>query len=113
MGLREAKMMMEIAVVGPEIRCNEDPNNAATIGTTMAVYIPYSGGSPAIIAKATPWGKTMTAPVNPAIRSALVVSQPMKFHQRRKGKRFRQKVMDGLDRFLYFSNFMADTTGYL
>ena len=87
-GLREEKIMMEIAVVGPEIRCREDPNNAATTGTTMAVYIPYSGGRPAIIAKATPWGRTMTAPVNPAIRSALVVSQPMKFHQRRNGNIF-------------------------
>ena len=37
------------AVVGPEMRCRDDPNRAAIIGVTMAVYRPYWGGSPAVI----------------------------------------------------------------
>ena len=56
---------MEIAVVGPEIRWWEEPKSAATIAGTMAEYSPYSGGSPAMIANATPWGSTMIAPVMP------------------------------------------------
>ena len=35
------KTTMEMAVVGPETRCKEDPNRAAMIGTIMAVYNPY------------------------------------------------------------------------
>lgn len=49
-----AKTTMEIAVVGPEIRCLDDPKSAATTGVTIAVYNPYTGGIPAIMAKATP-----------------------------------------------------------
>ena len=64
---------MEIAVVGPEIRWCEEPKSAATIAGTMAEYSPYSGGSPAIIANATPCGSTMIAPVIPASRSARVL----------------------------------------
>ena len=64
------KMTMEIAVVGPEIRCHEEPKSAATTGVTMAVYNPYSGGRSAIMAKATPCGSTITAPVNPAMASS-------------------------------------------
>jgi len=69
-GLMALKMTMEIAVVGPEIRWNEEPNRAAITGGRIALYNPYSGGRPAMMAKATPCGSTMIAPVNPAIRSA-------------------------------------------
>ena len=61
---------MDMAVVGPEIRCRDEPKRAATMGVIIAVYKPYCGGRPAIVAKATPWGKTITAPVNPAMKSA-------------------------------------------
>jgi len=72
-GLAEEKTTIEIAVVGPDIKCHEDPNKAATIGVIMAVYKPYTGGKPAIMAKATPCGSTITAPVIPARKSALIV----------------------------------------
>jgi hypothetical protein len=39
---------IESAAVGPDIRCHEEPNKAATIAGTMAAYRPYSGGRPAI-----------------------------------------------------------------
>ena len=81
-----ANTTIEIAVVGPEIRWREEPNSAAIIGGTMAVYRPYTGGSPAIMANATPCGSTTTAPVRPAIRSALRVSRVTRGHQRRNGK---------------------------
>ena len=71
-GLMAANTAMEIAVVGPETRCQLDPNSAAMIAGTMAAYKPYSGGIPAMVAKATPCGNTMSAPVSPAIRSARV-----------------------------------------
>ncbi len=44
------------------------------MGVTIAVYKPNSGGNPAMVAKATPCGNTITAPVKPAIRSAFNVS---------------------------------------
>src|SRR5574340_706260 len=69
-GLTEANTTMEIAVVGPDTRCQEEPNSAAMTAGTIAAYRPYSGGRPAIMAKATPWGRTMIAPVSPAARSA-------------------------------------------
>ena len=76
---------MEIAVVGPEIRWREEPKSAATIAGTIALYSPYSGGSPAIIANATPCGSTMIAPVIPASRSARVLRAVIRSRQRRKG----------------------------
>ena len=72
-GLMAANTAMEMAVVGPETRCQLDPNNAAMIAGSMAAYSPYSGGIPAMVAKATPWGNTISAPVIPAIRSARLV----------------------------------------
>jgi hypothetical protein len=45
---------IEIAVVGPETRCSDEPNRAAMMGVIMAVYRPYSGGRPAMVANATP-----------------------------------------------------------
>jgi hypothetical protein len=49
-----ANTTIEIAVVGPDTKCQEEPHNAATIAGHMAAYKPYSGGMPAIVAKATP-----------------------------------------------------------
>jgi hypothetical protein len=40
----------------------------------------------------------MTAPVRPARRSAFKVSQPMKFHQRRKGNSLRSQDLVTPDR---------------
>ena len=65
----EEKTTIEIAVVGPDTRCREEPNKAAMIGVTIAVYKPYCGGKPAMVANATPCGNTTTAPVSPAIKS--------------------------------------------
>jgi hypothetical protein len=66
---------IEMAVVGPDIRCLDDPKSAAMIGVIIAVYRPYSGGRPAMVAKATPCGRTITAPVNPAMMSAFTDSR--------------------------------------
>src|SRR5690606_39602363 len=82
-----ANTTMEIAVVGPETRWYEEPNRAATMGVTIAVYSPYSGGSPAMAAKATPWGSTMTAPVRPANKSSLTDWRETNRVHARKGNR--------------------------
>ena len=34
---RQVKSNTDMAVVGPEIICNEEPNNAAIMGVTIAV----------------------------------------------------------------------------
>ncbi len=39
-----------------------------------------------MVAKVTPWGKTITAPVKPARRSAFRVSLVINLNQARKGK---------------------------
>src|SRR3990167_8815846 len=88
-----ANTTIEIAVVGPEIRWREEPNSAAIIGGTMAVYRPYTGGRPAMSANATPCGSTMMAPVKPAIRSAFSVVRLTRGHQRRNGKNRVQKTL--------------------
>jgi hypothetical protein len=62
-----------MAVVGPDTKCADEPNKAAKMGVTIAVYKPYSGGRPAMVAKAMPCGNTITAPVSPAIKSAFIV----------------------------------------
>src|SRR3954464_14880858 len=79
-------MTMEIAVVGPDTRCQLEPKSAATIAGTIAAYKPYSGGMPAIVAKATPCGSTTTAPIAPAIASARSVTRLTRGHQRRNGR---------------------------
>ena len=76
---------MDIAVVGPETKWRDEPNNEAIMGVTIAVYKPYSGGKPAIVAKAMPCGKTITAPVRPANKSALMDSFVINLNQTRKG----------------------------
>ena len=72
--LNEENITTDAAVVGPDTRCQEEPNNAAMMAGTILAYSPYSGGIPAIVAKATPWGNTIAAPVNPASMSARIVS---------------------------------------
>ena len=76
-----ANTAMEMAVVGPETRCQLEPNSAAMIAGIMAAYKPYSGGIPAMVAKATPCGNTINAPVMPAIRSARVELRSTMCHQ--------------------------------
>jgi hypothetical protein len=89
-GLSVASTTMEMAVVGPDTRCHDDPNSAATMAGTMAAYRPYSGGMPAMVAKATPCGTRMMLPVRPAIRSARSVWRSTRCHQRRMGSQARQ-----------------------
>ncbi|BAV33471.1 hypothetical protein SCL_1158 [Sulfuricaulis limicola] len=45
------------------------------------------------MAKATPCGRTTTAPVRPAMKSALTVARVTIGHQRRNGKILVQKVL--------------------
>ena len=52
--LSVANKTADIAVVGPDIIIMDEPNRAAIIAVIIAVYNPYSGGKPAIVAKATP-----------------------------------------------------------
>ena len=85
MALSDENMTIDAAVVGPDTRCHEDPNKAAIIAGIMLVYRPYSGGIPAIAAKATPCGKTIAAPVKPAIKSTWTVSLVRFFPHRKKG----------------------------
>ena len=86
--LRLAKRKIEITLVGPDTRCQLEPNNAATIAGTMAAYKPYCGGMPASVAKATPCGSTMIAPASAAIPSARSVSRLTIGHQRRNGSKW-------------------------
>ena len=48
--LNAEKTTIEIAAVGPEIKCFDDPKKAAITGVIIAVYKPYCGGKPAIAA---------------------------------------------------------------
>ena len=61
-------------MVGPDITSQLEPNSAATMHGTTAVYSPYSGGRPASVAKAMPCGYTSTAPSSPARASARSVA---------------------------------------
>src|SRR3979409_1296555 len=80
-------MTIDIAVVGPDTRCQLEPNSAATIAGTIAAYKPYSGGMPAMVANATPCGSTTTAPMAPAIASARTVTRLTRGHHRRNGSK--------------------------
>ena len=80
-----AKTTIEIAVVGPDTKCQEEPHKAATMAGNMAAYKPYSGGMPAIVAKATPWGTKIKLPVKPAIRSARKLARATRGHHCKKG----------------------------
>lgn len=59
----------EMALVGPLIRCDDDPKIDATIVTTIAEYTPNRGSTPAISAYAIACGKEMAATVRPATTS--------------------------------------------
>ena len=78
-------------MVGPDTSCREEPNKAAITAGTMAAYSPYSGGIPAIVAKATPWGSTTMAPVTAARPSARRVLPLTSGHQVRNGANLIQK----------------------
>ena len=41
---------MLMALVGPLMSCREESNSAPTAVMMMAVYNPYSGGKPAMVA---------------------------------------------------------------
>lgn len=85
-GLMVLNTTIEIAVVGPETRCQEEPNRAAIIAGTIAEYKPYSGGKPAMVANATPWGSTMIAPLSPAKKSSFKLPRVSVLRHRRNGK---------------------------
>jgi hypothetical protein len=50
MNASELNTSSEMALVGPLIRCEDDPNTEATAVTTIAEYTPYFGSTPAISA---------------------------------------------------------------
>src|SRR6266705_4840678 len=79
--------MSDTGLVGPATVRRDDPNSAATIAGTMAQYRPYSGGRPASVAKATPWGSTTMAPTRPASASAFNVAEPTSGHHFRNGSK--------------------------
>ena len=49
-GLMVANTTIEIAAVGPDTKCRDEPNRAETTTGTIAVYEPNSGGRPAMVA---------------------------------------------------------------
>jgi hypothetical protein len=57
---------------------------------SMAAYKPYSGGMPAIVAKATPCGTKIRLPVRPAIKSARRLARPTRGHHCKKGSQRRK-----------------------
>src|SRR3569832_757793 len=61
-GLTDANLAIEMAVVGPDTRCHDEPNSAAMMAGIIAAYRPYSGGRPDMVAKATPFGSTIRDP---------------------------------------------------
>jgi hypothetical protein len=86
---------MEAAVVGPDTRCQEEPNRAATTAGIIPAYKPYSGGMPAMVAKATPWGNTTIAPVRPAEKSVRNVPEFTFGHQTKKGNNRFMRIFIG------------------
>ena len=48
MNAKELKTNSEMALVGPLIRCDDDPNIEAMSVTTMAEKTPYLGSTPAM-----------------------------------------------------------------
>ena len=63
------KTSSDMALVGPLIRCDDDPKIEATIVTTIAEYTPNRGSTPAISAYAMACGNEMAATVRPAMTS--------------------------------------------
>ena len=91
-GLMVAKTTIDIAVVGPDTRCHDEPHKAATTAGNMAAYKPYSGGMPAMVANATPWGTSTRPPVRPAMASARSVTRSTMCRHCRKGNRCSNQV---------------------
>src|SRR5689334_686019 len=83
--------MSETGLVGPPTVCRDEPNRAATIVGTIAQYRPYSGGSPASVANATPCGNTTTAPIRPASASAFSVERSTRGHHLSSGNKRRER----------------------
>src|SRR5256885_17014103 len=79
--------MSETGLVGPATVCRDEANSAATTVGTIAQYRPYSGGSPASVANATPCGSTTMAPINPASASAFSAERSTRGHHLSKGSR--------------------------
>src|SRR3989442_12172509 len=79
--------MSETGLVGPATVCRDEANSAATTVGTIAQYRPYSGGSPASLAKAKPCGSTTMAPINPASASAFTVERSTPGHHLRSGNK--------------------------
>src|SRR6266496_6108493 len=88
--LSTANTMSETGLVGPATVCKDEPNSAATTVGTIAQYRPYSGGSPARVANATPCGSTTTAPMRPASASAFNVERSTRGHHLRSGNKRRE-----------------------
>src|SRR5437773_10336164 len=96
-GLSTANTMSETGLVGPATVCKDEPNSDATTVGTIAQYRPYSGGSPASVANATPCGNTTTAPIRPASASALSVERSTRGHHLSNGsKRCGSGVIDAV-----------------
>src|SRR5260370_23988933 len=96
--LSTANTMSETGLVGPATVCRDEPNSAATTVGIIAQYRPYSGGSPASVAKATPCGSTTMAPIMPASASALSVAAFTRGHHLRNGNKRRESgVVDAVE----------------
>ncbi len=67
---RALKSAMEMALVGPLMSCREESKRAPTAVITMAVYSPYCGGRPAMLAYAIACGTATAATVRPATPSS-------------------------------------------
>ena len=65
-----ANSASELALVGPDMTFQLEPNSAAMMQGMTTVYNPYFGGKPASVANAKPCGNTSTAPSSPASASA-------------------------------------------
>src|SRR5689334_4332143 len=63
------KSAIEMALVGPLTSCRDDAKSAPTIVITIAVYSPYSGGTPTISAYAIACGTATAATEAPATTS--------------------------------------------
>ena len=99
--LSTENITIEAAVVGPDTRWRDEPNKAATTAGPMAAYKPYCGGMPAMVANAIPCGKTMIAPISPAIISALPVARSNSGHHARSGNRLDSRWVKSADNKLY------------
>jgi hypothetical protein len=88
-GANAAADMSEIIVIGPVDICEQEPNSAATITGTNAVYKPTSIGKPANDAYAIDCGIKTRATLIQATKSPLITQGSFNFfHHDKKGKYF-------------------------